>query len=504
MGTAIDPQRIEAALSEHPRLDEVRVIADSDAEGRDDGRAQLVAYVVPRGGAVEPSPGGELKFSLFYFADAARGPGDDNYRLYLEGAKFADAHGFEAVWTPERHFHANGGLYPNPSVLSAALAIATRRVKLRAGSVALPLHYPLRVAEEWSVVDNLSKGRVGLSFTSGWVPNDFAIAPSPEESFKAKREVMLRNLEEVRRLWEGGTTKARDGAGNEVELEIFPKPVQPTLPVWMTCSGDPAMFEKAGELGFNVLTALLTQSLEETAGKIALYRKSRAAHGLDPAGGRVTLMLHTFVGEDEEMVKRLAREPLTDYFKSHIDLIKTMIKSLNIQLEDVDPDDPVWLDYLASFAFERYYQAGSLIGTPSKCMAMVERLKRMGVDEVACFIDFGVEADLVLRSLKHLNELREMSDAASALSAASLRKFLNERLAEDVGPITFEIRDCLPATDAGRPPDAEQTGRPHDAATLTHATRVASRADALRSVDERVRVQRAARERQNQLKGMGR
>ena len=491
MDTTIDPKRIEAALREHPQLSDALVVAAGDGDGNGEGRPELVAYVVPRRGVGEVSSGGELKFSLFYFADAAKGPDDDNYRLYLEGARFADENGFEAVWTPERHFHANGGLYPNPSVLSAALAIATRRVKLRAGSVALPLHYPLRVAEEWSVVDNLSNGRVGLSFTSGWVPNDFSIAPAPEESFKAKREVMLRNLEQVRRLWEGGTILTRDGVGNEVELEIFPKPVQPTLPVWMTCSGDPVMFEKAGEAGFNVLTALLTQSLEETAGKIALYRKARAANGLDPAGGRVTLMLHTFVGEDEEAVKRLARAPLTDYFKSHIDLIKTMIKSLSIQLEDVDPDDPVWLDYLASFAFERYYQAGSLIGTPAKCMTMVERLKRMGVDEVACFIDFGVDADSVLKSLRHLNELREMSGAASALSDAALRKFLTDRLAEDVGPITLEIRDCLPATYAGQPPRAEP---------LTHAPH----ADALRSVDERVRVQKAARQRQHRVKGMGR
>src|SRR5690606_3272974 len=66
-----------------------------------------------------------LAFSLFYFAaDAGEGVAD-RYRLLLEGAKFGDRHGFEAVWTPERHFHAFGGLYPNPSVASAAIAAVT-------------------------------------------------------------------------------------------------------------------------------------------------------------------------------------------------------------------------------------------------------------------------------------------------------------------------------------------------------------------------------------------
>ena len=62
------------------------------------------------------------------------------YRLLLDGARFADAHGFAAVWTPERHFHAFGGLYPNPAVTGAAVAAVTSRVSIRAGSVVLPLH----------------------------------------------------------------------------------------------------------------------------------------------------------------------------------------------------------------------------------------------------------------------------------------------------------------------------------------------------------------------------
>jgi len=398
----------------------------------------------------------DLKFSLFYFADAAPGTVDFKYKLYLEGAKFADEHGFEAIWTPERHFHENGGLYPNPSVLSAALATTTKHVKLRAGSVALPLHYPLRVAEEWSIVDNLSGGRAGVSFTSGWVPNDFAIAPRPE-SFKLKREVMLENIQEVQRLWQGGTTRVRDGAGNEVDLEIFPKPLQSQLPIWLTCSGDPAMFVKAGELGLNVLTALLTQSLEETAGKIELYRKALAASGRDPQSGQVTLMLHTFVTDDAQQAREKVQGPLIDYFKSHLDLIKTMIKSLNINLDGIDPNDPVCLDYFAQFAFERYYQSGSLIGTPLTCMPMVDRLKAMGVDEVACFIDFGVDTDSVIESLTYLNQLKESSKTSSNESP------------------TLEIQDePAPVATRGAAAGAEvwQT-----------------------SVDERIKLQRSARQR---------
>jgi len=354
-------------------------------------------------------PQKQLDFSLFYFADDNAVYGEDKYRLYREGAMFADRHRLAAVWTPERHFHEKAGLYPNPSVLSAGLATITNNVQLRAGSVVLPLHNSLRVAEEWSVVDNLSQGRVGVSFTSGWMPNDFAFFP---ERYATKREEMFRGIQEVQELWRGEAIAGRDGVGKEIELRIFPKPIQPELPIWLTCSGGPEMFEKAGELGCHVLTALLTQSIEEVTPKIKLYRDSLAKHGHDPRAGKVVMMMHTFIGEDAEAVLQKVRAPLTKYLKSHLNLIETGAESLNLDVDVRDQDPERVRDQMAAFAFERYYRTSSLIGTPSSCMKMVERLKAIGVDEVACLIDFGIDVDSVLESLEHLVVLRDLSNAA--------------------------------------------------------------------------------------------
>ncbi len=436
---------VEAVLRRHPSVREAVVVGHNGDE--------LVAYVVLSGhGEQEPRPR-EMEFSLFYFsADNARA-GGDKYRLYLEGAKYADRHGFKAVWTPERHFHESGGLYPSPSVLSAALATATERIHLRSGSVVMPLHNSIRVAEEWSVIDNLSRGRVGLSFTSGWIPNDFAFFP---ERYANKREAMYAGIEEVRRLWRGETVAARDGAGNPVELRTLPRPIQPELPVWLTCSGDPQTFERAGELGFNVLTALLAQSVEELAGKLALYREARARHGHDPGGGHVTLMMHTFVGEDERRVLEQVRGPLSAYLKEHVGLIETMTRSLDIKL-DIDKEE--YLDHLIAFAFERYYRTASLIGTREKCLSTVERLRGIGVDEVACFIDFGVGEEAVLESLRHLARLKDDAvrspapDAAAARADAPqtsfLSEFVRERLPASAARLSFVMLDALPQGPGG-------------------------------------------------------
>ena len=192
---------------------------------------------------VEQHPEVPIDFSLFYFSgDAAEGAGRDKYRLLLEGAKFADTHGFEAVWTPERHFHAFGGLYPQPAVTSAAVAAITSNVKVRAGSVVMPLEHPIRVAEAWSIVDNLSNGRVGISVASGWQPNDFVLRP---ENFKNAKQAMFDGIEQVQRLWRGETVTFDGATPDPVAVTTLPRPVQPELPTWVTSAGNPETYIQA-------------------------------------------------------------------------------------------------------------------------------------------------------------------------------------------------------------------------------------------------------------------
>ncbi|MFD8368994.1 MupA/Atu3671 family FMN-dependent luciferase-like monooxygenase [Streptomyces hygroscopicus] len=346
-----------------------------------------------------------MQFGLFYFAnDSTAVAGEGRYRILLDGVRFADQNGFSAVWTPERHFHAFGGLYPNPSVVGAALAVATENITIRAGSVVAPLHSPLRIAEEWSVVDNLSGGRAEVSFASGWHPVDFCL--SQGSSYVDRKKTMMDTIDQVRTLWLGDSVDVIDGAGDPTSVQIFPPPVQSELPVWITSAGEVETFRIAGASKAGVLTHLLHQDLDELAEKIKAYRETaRQEHG--DWEGRVAVMLHTFLGEDREYVRQVVHEPLCAYLKSSFHLIVRSVTDVgpDFDLDSLEEED---VDFLVSRSFNTYFDERGLFGTVDEAAGMVERLRGIGVDEIACLIDFGVEGDVALNGLKPLDELRRL------------------------------------------------------------------------------------------------
>lgn len=361
-----------------------------------------------------------MQFSLYYFAnedtaDHAR----NKYRLILDSAQWADRNGFRRLWTPERHFHSFGGLSPNPSILCAALAAVTSRIQLCSGSVVLPLHDPIRVAEEWSVVDNLSNGRTGIGVACGWVPNDFVIGDS-QAKFERRKEVFADSITTLRRLWRGESVTKKNPQGEDVEIRTLPRPVQKDVPIWITVAGNPDTFRQAGRLGANVLTHLLGQTIDGLGDKVAAYREAWREAG-HPGRGEVTLMLHTFVGEDDDEVHDLVKAPMKRYLQGSLSLASAHICSVpflqnaqNIDLANVTPQQ---VDEVLDASFEKYFHMSGLFGSHGKCLDTIDRVEAADVDEVACLIDYGIAPDVVLASLEHLNVVRILANPKRAAVA---------------------------------------------------------------------------------------
>lgn len=333
-------------------------------------------------GADGSAPG---RLSLYFFASADSMPAADYYRMVLDAAEVADRSGLHALWLPERHFVDFGGFSPNPAVLAAAVAARTRRLRVHAGSVAAPLQHAVRIAEDWALVDNLSGGRAGISFASGWHPDDFVLA---REDYARRREVTARTAEQVRALWRGETLRLATTAGGEAEARISPRPVQPSLPVWLTATGKPATFVEAGKAGYGIMTALLGQTLPALRANIARYRAAWQEAG-HPGRGDVVVMVHAYVSDRPDL-EAFLRPAMHRYLAA-------------FQRQTAAAPDA---DVLLEQAFRSYLHGPvSLLGTSGKARSVLSELADAGADEVGCLVDFGLPAEAVLAGLPAITAL---------------------------------------------------------------------------------------------------
>ena len=111
-------------------------------------------------------------------------------------------------------------------------------------------------------------------------------------------------------------------------------------------------------------------------------------------------MLHTYLDTDLEVTKAKVREPLKRYLQSFINQFRPLMGDAPGDLTSPE------IQNLLNLAFDRYFDHNSLLGTPSKCAAMIETVTTVGVDEVACLVDFGLDLQTTLKSLDRLIELR--------------------------------------------------------------------------------------------------
>jgi alkanesulfonate monooxygenase SsuD/methylene tetrahydromethanopterin reductase-like flavin-dependent oxidoreductase (luciferase family) len=234
-------------------------------------------------------------------------------------ALLAEELGYESFWLPEHHFGADA--IPEPLMLLASVAAATRRIRLATTSYLLPLRHPLQAAAQVAVLDQLSGGRVILGVGRGFVPELF-------EAFQvkrsAKRELFAECLAGMRAAWEGapvGSSGAR----------LQPEPVQkPHPPVWVAALG-PKALAQAGSLGLPYLASPL-ESLEALADNYAQHRAActTAGHALPDA---VPVMRTIFVSEDPELIGKV-RELLGRRLTAMQQQSSALVRTLPRQLDD--------------------------------------------------------------------------------------------------------------------------------------------------------------------------
>jgi alkanesulfonate monooxygenase SsuD/methylene tetrahydromethanopterin reductase-like flavin-dependent oxidoreductase (luciferase family) len=187
------------------------------------------------------------------------------YGAALDMVAYGDSHGFDYAMLMEHHGSSDGYL-PAPLTLGAAVAARTKKMRILLGAVVLPLHDPVKIAEQMAVVDQISNGRLDIVFGSGYVPSEFQMF---KVNIKERGKIMDESLPIIMRALSGERFVA-----NGREIFVRPLPVQKPFPRIFVGGGVPAVARRAARLGLGLFPL--------GAHIVPLYREECAKLGREP------------------------------------------------------------------------------------------------------------------------------------------------------------------------------------------------------------------------------
>lgn len=229
----------------------------------------------------------------------------DVARASMEGAleffELADQVGFDWVTVAEHHYHPFS-LTPNPMVMAGALTERVKRAKIAVLGPNIPIQNPVRVAEEFAMLDTLSGGRLVAGMLRGTLNEYVTYNVNPAESRERFREAMKLIL------WAWSEPQPFGWQGRFYEYRsicIWPRPVQqPRPPIYMSTSS-PEMAELAAENRLNAAFAVTSVPFAKPSAE--LYRAAARQHGWDPQPEQVLYRVGAHVTEsDEQALEDLA------------------------------------------------------------------------------------------------------------------------------------------------------------------------------------------------------
>jgi alkanesulfonate monooxygenase SsuD/methylene tetrahydromethanopterin reductase-like flavin-dependent oxidoreductase (luciferase family) len=211
----------------------------------------------------------------------------------LAQMRAAEDFGFDAVWLAEIHFQKDRSVLASPLVVAAALAIATRRVKIGIAVQVLPLSHPLRLAEDAATVDHLSKGRLDFGVGRSGLPGHYQGFNIPyaesRERFLETLEILLKAWTQERFSHEGKFFQFRD-------VCALPKPYQKPHPPIRIAATTQETYPLVGRMGYPVFVAPRSISISDLRRFIVGYHEGRAAAG-HPGRGDIALSMPVYVAE---------------------------------------------------------------------------------------------------------------------------------------------------------------------------------------------------------------
>ncbi|HWD57241.1 MAG TPA: LLM class flavin-dependent oxidoreductase [Stellaceae bacterium] len=301
----------------------------------------------------------------------------------LDEAVYAEEVGLNSAWIGEHHFSTLGVL-SCPELVLAQVAARTRRIRLAPAVTVLPLHHPIRVAEQWATLDMLSGGRVDFAAGRGYDRREYGPLGA---SFDDNQAIFAEGMAIVRRLWSSPEPYTHRGPHYSFEnISITPQPVQRPIPVYVASFSKPSI-ELAARLGCNLIVAPFAAAM--TFGGLRqvrdVYDEACRRHGNPPGRLMCSYFLHFADTPAEEAAAR-ARQ--VRYYR------ECAIAAFPGDLATAPPSYRYFVDIV-----DRLHKVGPadlsensvLLGTPGQIVDTLKKVEAAGVAEVILYVTVGLK-----------------------------------------------------------------------------------------------------------------
>ena len=245
-----------------------------------------------------------MELGIGMFGDVSIDPVTGKYRdaqvklnEIIEQAKLMDQVGLDVFAMGEHH--REDYVVPSPEILLAAVASVTENIKLASGVTVLSSAEPVKVYEDFAMLDLISKGRSEIIVGRGSFIESFPLygysLGDYEDLFKEKLDLLLKINNEENVSWKG---RLRAPMHNQT---VYPRAKNP-LPIWIAVGGTPESVQRAAHLGLPLILAIIGGMPIQFKKLIEFYKQEYLKAGHDPEKMQIATHSHTFVSEDPKVI----------------------------------------------------------------------------------------------------------------------------------------------------------------------------------------------------------
>ncbi len=308
------------------------------------------------------------------------------YAEMLEQVSLAEELGFESAWLTEHHFLSDG-YCPSLLVTSAAIAARTQKIFIGTGVLLLPLHNPIKVAEDAAVVDIISGGRLILGLGLGYRQEEF---DAFGVSLKDRKGRMEEGVEILEKSWKDEPFSFEGRHYKAKNLNVTPKPVQQPIPIWIGAYQEPAI-RRVARLGVPLYLASVG-TIPFLQNEIALFHSALREFGRNPQNIEQPLVRDVYVStEGKEKGWEEIKQHVTYIYKGYAEWGSMLDRKGNLI---TNPNDP---------KLEGVAKEQGIFGTAEECIETIKTLQQAlpSLNHLICRFDFpGISYKKSTESMK--------------------------------------------------------------------------------------------------------